>query len=147
MKIDPCKDQLFLCYSYATFPFNFATHFWFVSNEKGKITRYEIIGYYKNKDNTYIFKNRAPPFEGIEILPFVYPLRRKSKVFYKVEGFFAKKMIYFIKKSSEKYPYVSKYFLFGPNSNTYVQWVLNNFPQLNLELPPNAFGKGYKVKS
>lgn len=33
------------------------------------------------------------------------------------------------------------YKLTGPNSNTYTQWVLNKFPEWDIKLPWNAFGK------
>jgi|SRR3989344_4507836 len=43
----------------------------------------------------------------------------------------------------EIFPYVEKYFLTGPNSNTYAQWILDNCPEFQVKLPWNAFGKSY----
>ena len=47
------------------------------------------------------------------------------------------------------YPFkeVSQYrMIAGPNSNTFVQWVIDQIPECNLSLPWNAWGKGYKQK-
>ncbi len=51
-------------------------------------------------------------------------------------------MVKFIEQSPQIYPHKNIYSFLGPNSNTYVQWVLNNFPELEVRLPWNAFGKG-----
>jgi len=43
--------------------------------------------------------------------------------------------------------YTSQYsFIKGPNSNTFVQWVVDQVPECGLFLPWNAWGKGYKIK-
>jgi hypothetical protein len=96
--------------------------------------------------------NFFPLFLGTTFLP-VY-----SKAFYdkgnfkvKLLGFtegdensIAKEMVNFIENSSNSYPYCNTYHFIGPNSNTYVQWVLDNFPDFKAKLPWNAFGKNYK---
>ena len=48
-----------------------------------------------------------------------------------------------IESSPQEYPYCDTYSLKGPNSNSYVQWVLNHFPHSGLRLPWNCFGKNY----
>ena len=55
----------------------------------------------------------------------------------------AKKVAEFIKNSKTIYPYCYKYSLRGPNSNTYAQWVLDNFPEFKVTLPKNSIGKNY----
>jgi len=62
-----------------------------------------------------------------------------------VKGSEAQMMIEFIERSPNVYPHCEMYRFRGPNSNTYVQWVIDNFPNSGLQLPFNAFGKGYKV--
>ncbi len=53
-------------------------------------------------------------------------------------------MVECIENSPHNYPYCGHYSYIGPNSNTYVQWVLDAFPESGLKLPWNAFGKGFK---
>jgi hypothetical protein len=65
-------------------------------------------------------------------------------VLFEFEGDLAKKMISFVKTTPKTYPYLKRYVLSGPNSNTYVQWVLDHFPETKARLPWNSFGKGYK---
>jgi len=59
------------------------------------------------------------------------------------EGSPAHKMLECIEHSPLNYPYGTPYRLRGPNSNTYVQWALDQFPDSGLRLPWNAFGKDY----
>lgn len=51
----------------------------------------------------------------------------------------------FIERSPDTYPHCNQYAFRGPNSNTYAQWVLNQFPESGFSLPWNAFGKGFKA--
>lgn len=66
------------------------------------------------------------------------------------ENSLAKKIIDFVEKSEENYPYANKFCFLGPNCNTYVQWVLDNFQEYEeirqIKLPWNAVGKGYKIR-
>lgn len=44
----------------------------------------------------------------------------------------------------EEYPYATTYRVYpGPNSNTFVSYVLRRVPELTVELPPNAIGKDW----
>jgi hypothetical protein len=61
-------------------------------------------------------------------------------------GSLADRMGDFIEHSGEKYPYKETYSLFGPNSNTFASWVLNQFPESEIKLPWNTFGKNYFVE-
>ena len=147
--IDNDKYQVFLFESPIFSPLIFAGHSWFVLNNKGEISRWEIGYNYFNApsktDCEYIFKNWKPLFQGIGFFPFgIGKVFNKSELLGKIEGNEAKKMIDFIYNSPNTYSYCNKYRLWGPNSNTYIQWVLNNFPESGLKLPHNAYGKDYK---
>jgi len=61
------------------------------------------------------------------------------------EGSSTEKMIEFIESSPRTYPYCDTYLLPGPNSNTYIQWILDRFPEFKAKLPWNGFGKGKKL--
>jgi hypothetical protein len=60
------------------------------------------------------------------------------------DGSTAERVIRFVEASKDKYPYLDKYFLLGPNSNTYVQWVLDKFPEFNIRLGRFFIGRNYK---
>ncbi|MCX6717057.1 MAG: DUF3750 domain-containing protein [Candidatus Taylorbacteria bacterium] len=144
--INPEKYEVFVLYCHANIPFSLAIHPWLVCNEKGKISRWEVL-FRKNRDKTlgHLHLNHYLPFTGIEIIPFVTKWQWQSKILSKIEGEVAKRIIDFIKTSKKNYPYIKKYLLISTNSNTYVQWVLNNFfPEVNIKLPWNAFGKNIK---
>jgi len=121
-------------------------HPWILCSEKGKLTRYEVR-HLKNKANNHLYINYYSNFfQGIEMFMFSNKYFWKGKLFFSIEGSQAKKTINFVKKSKDYYPYKNRYSYLGPNSNTYVQWVLDSFPMLNIELPRNAIGKNYHRK-
>ncbi|MEA2701872.1 MAG: hypothetical protein QOE22_581 [Candidatus Parcubacteria bacterium] len=123
----------------------FAPHPWFVVNKKGIVSRW-AIGLRTMRRNPrwgYINKDALPPFAGV---PILWPIWKSTLVGYVEggEGSLAARMIERIEGSYESYPYRDRYTLTGPNSNTYVQWLLDQFPESGLKLPWNAFGKGYR---
>lgn len=62
---------------------------------------------------------------------------------YKGEG--VDKLIEDIINAANNYPWKNTYKGFpGPNSNTFTAWIGREVPQLNLELPFSAIGKGYQ---
>lgn len=150
--IDKDKYQVFIVACKAFFPLGFAYHPWFVINNKGVISRIEVA-HYRNKIDPnleYMFLNSKLPFEGIGFFPFIKKPFREVKLLAFIEGgedSLAQKVLVFIGKSLESYPYKKRYILTGPNSNTYVQWVLNHFPEWNLKLPWSCIGKDYKSKN
>lgn len=149
--------QVFLMGCPATMPLSFAMHPWFVVNKKGTVSRFGV-GRYNTEESGKFFgehsceecsgrlhKNAKPPFEGLEIFPSMHQYHWKGVIIGMVEGgvgSVAERMAEYIEHSISSYPHRDHYSLFGPNSNTYVQWVLNNFPESNIQLPWNAFGKG-----
>ncbi len=145
------KYQVFVFESKAHFPFVFASHPWFVINKKGVISRYEVV-YKKDccpgKSFGHVHLNALPPHKGIRIFSFYENLFWKSKLLGFLEGNInstAQKAVYFIENSRHSYPHLDKYVLTGPNSNTYLQWVLNAFPELNIKLGSRFIGKDYKA--
>jgi len=145
------RYQVFVFTCPGSFPFIFARHPWFVVNKRGTISRWEVL-FRKNLNNTswgHLHKNFLPLFLGIEIVPFINVFHHKAKLLNIIEGdenSTARKIADFIENSKENYPYCDKYSLFGPNSDTYGQWILDNFPELKIKLPWNCFGKNFKPK-
>src|SRR3989338_3846576 len=149
--------QVFLFTCPAVIPFNFAVHPWFVINKKGDIERFGVgrtageqrweVFWRPEKDKEnwgHLHRNSLPPTHGIPMFSF------SQKYFWRGtlrghiegdEGSVAHKIAEFIEHSPDTYPHCYRYSLKGPNSNTYAQWVLNQFPQSGLTLPWNSFGK------
>jgi len=145
------RYQVFLFTCAATIPFHIARHPWFVINKKGAISRWEVKWWrdWRKERPTYVSKDSYGPFQGIEMFYYpnniYWPLVRLEGVIEGDEGSLAQQMADFIEESDERYPFADTYVLRGPNSNTYVQWVLDQFPRSNLKLGWNSFGKEFKT--
>ena len=131
-------------------PFSFAIHPWVVTVSKGVTTRWEVIHReYKGKERYgYVYKNfYTNPSQGIKKHSFSSEYW-EAKLIGSLNGdekSTAKQVIDFIEKMTPFYPHQENYSLYpGPNSNTYIAWILGNFPELNIRLPWNAFGKNFK---
>ena len=144
--IDKEKYQVFVFCCPALVPFNFFRHPWFVINKKGETHIYEV-GDIKI-DSSYLHKDIRPLFIGIEYVRFIKNLYSKARLLGYVEGnedSVARRAVDFIENSEKSYPYCKKYFYTGPNSNTYLQWVLNKFPEFNIKLSWRFIGKNYRI--
>lgn len=142
--------QVFLFVCPVSLPFSFASHPWFVCVRNGEVSRWEVR-YRADKNSLlgkHLYHNDLPIFSGIEMFYFISKkFLWSGKLFGHIEGdenSLASKMYYFIENSKDNYPYCNRYHLLGPNSNTYAQMVLDNFPECGLTLPVNAVGKGFK---
>jgi hypothetical protein len=142
------KYQVFLMHSICNFPAWFAPHYWLVINEKGNATRYEgrfVI----NRDGKTIHKDAFGLTEGLGVFGFQDKPRWPSRMDYHIggdEGSPACRMVNLIKGSERDYPFINKSKATGPNSNTYIKWILDQVPEFEAKLPWNAVGKGYRVK-
>jgi len=146
-------------------PLNFVVHTHLVTEHDGVINRYDVFAPFTLSKNHspylgVIFKNLLPPATGFLLWyqkkkwwQADAPLRRwETKVYSTVAGdeeSCARTLWEFIEKGGlEQYPHQTQYrFVRGPNSNTFTQWVVDQFPECDLSLPWNAWGKGYKIKS
>ena len=126
-------------------------HTWFVINLKGKISRWEF-GRFKgspHKNGIGVLNNFFENREGMNIYFWKSQPRFNSKLVDFIEGddnSLASKMAHFIEEHSNSYHKKNEYFITGPNSNSFVQWILNKFPEASMKLPLNAIGKGYKIE-
>lgn len=134
------------------FPLQFTVHAWFVLEHGGVVDRYEVWATFGRFEETTVFVNAIAPHEGFRSSFFDSIQNPKKKSLpWKVgeisgtEGSVANDMYHFIKRTPATYPALKRYRMIpGPNSNTYVAWVLSHFDS-SLRLPWNAFGKGYKL--
>lgn len=127
-----------------TLPLSFASHPWFVCNERGNISRWEVLDRKNEHDESwgYIQRDYFPIESGIEVIPFIRkePLW-KGELLATIEGDQAKEIIDLLGESATRYPYRDTYSLVGINSNTYAQWVLDHFDDIDVSLPINSIGK------
>lgn len=141
-------DQVFLLTSPIPYPFHFAVHAWFVTQSKGQVNRYEF-GKFKGSphpQNIGLLKNFFEPITGMNKYWWQPKYRHPSKLIGAIEGSTASeasRLIYFLENQSESYPYKEHYHYLGPNSNTYIAWVLHHFPAVGLKLPAAAVGRGF----
>ncbi len=149
--VHPDRHQVFLFTCPAEIPFNFARHPWFVINNKGVLSRWEIFWHPEDAILRWghLHQDYYAPFEGIE--RSLYSKRRFKDVrlggvVEGSEGSVAQQMAAAIEATPQTYPHRDHYVLRGPNSNTYAQWIINQFPeaQQKMSLPWNAFGKNFK---
>jgi len=140
------KYQVSLYTCPGNLPFAFATHPWFVVNNNGVISRYEVL-FRGDKESRHLHKDFLKPFTGIGMFPYINKFFWPARLITTVEGdegSLVHHLTEYIEASVNDYLYRNTYALTGPNSNTYVQWVLNHFPEFKVKLPWNAFGKNYK---
>ena len=143
--IDKEKYQVFILICPASLPFIFARHLFFVINKKGEISRWEVRFEKHSRGIVWghIHKNASLPNQGIPIIPYIEKWCWPARLFLEINN--NQKRIEIIEESKNNYPYKDRYFITGPNSNTYIQWILNQVPELKIDLPFNAFGKNYTV--
>lgn len=144
------ETQVMLYVSRCNLPIFFAAHPWFVIKENGQVARYEVR-FIKNKFNPtspYIHVNFLEPYTGLGIFPPMFSGPHwKAKLIGDVSDKEARKVINVIKNSHIVYPLRTQSRPFGPNSNTYAQWILDQCPEFQAKLPWNAAGKRYKLKN
>jgi hypothetical protein len=148
LNIDPTQYQVWLLKSAVPFPFSFAMHGWFVVNEKGAVNRWEFgrFGGPCGPKKIGVFKNLFPLTAGMNKYGWKLEPRSPTQIIFKLEGAensLAYKLAKFINHQSYHYPFKNHYRYLGPNSNTYLQWVLNHFSAVSKSLPNNAIGKNF----
>ena len=116
----------------------FAVHPWVAWINKGD-KEYTIaqVSYWKKRASSTAISIR----EGI-------PDRRwfdnPPTLLYEVKGAKATNIIKKVKESINNYPYANDYTLYpGPNSNTFVAYIIKDVDEIKTELPPHAIGKDY----
>jgi hypothetical protein len=131
------------------FPWEFALHAWLVLNKKGTISRWEIRHFMNKSDKSlgHLFVDHQPPFQGIGLFQFSKKNFREVQLVGSAEGdehSLAYRVIEFVEKSKDTYPFIRRYFITGPNSNTYIKWILKAFPELGIKLSSRFIGSEVK---
>jgi len=134
------------------FPLMLARHYWFVVTYQGSQDRYEVWAQTSTAADGTVCKNVTDMYSGCRMMYGLHPLEtrfmhRGTLLWTEddAEGI-ASSLHAILENSTKLYPYQHEYRLWpGPNSNTYIQWVLDQVPAVQWKLPWRAFGKSYAV--
>ena len=137
--------QVRLCVCPAAFPVSFALHAWFEVFDGDTTNRYEVL-HFKNFQKQFIHINFYPAKSGIR--KWIWgsaqlhdPSTVKCLAIF--EGEIARQIAQTLQESLSTYPAIDRYRLWGPNSNSYVAWILAQSPKVQVTLPGMALGKRY----
>ena len=117
---------------------NLAVHPWIAIKpaNASEYEIYEVIGYYAGTGRSVVrMSHREPDSRWFGNAPEMH---------FEARGKEAEEMIPHMLKAIESYPYPNDYRVYpGPNSNTFVSYVMRNTPGIYADLPPNAIGKDW----
>jgi hypothetical protein len=116
----------------------FAIHSWIAAKRSGEdyYTVYDVVGWrgYRNE----------PVMRVARDIPDRYWYGETPKVLKDYRGEGTDQLIDAIDQAARDYPWKTTYKAFpGPNSNTFVAWIAKQVPELELQLPFSAIGRGY----
>jgi hypothetical protein len=116
----------------------FGVHTWIAvkPSNAAEFTVHEVMGWRLRRTGTaLVARNR--PADG-------YWYGNRPELLADVRGAGVDDIITRIESAVQEYPYPGKYHVWpGPNSNTFVAFVLRKVPELRVDLPPTAIGKDY----
>jgi hypothetical protein len=119
-------------------------------DDQGNIDRFEVkrretkqqIGY------SHFYHNRSQPREWLGRIHDEKEPKAPSTLIWHLQGdkdSEAKRIYDTIRENIDIYPYKDTYKLYpGPNSNTFVQRLLDKVPERKISLPWNCLGKNYR---
>lgn len=116
----------------------FAIHTWISAKRTGEnfYTVYDVVGWRSRRNQ--------PVLEIARDVPDRLWFDAKPRILLDRRGKGVDELINAIDQAARKYPWKETYKVFpGPNSNTFTSWVGKQVPQLGLDLPLSAIGKGY----
>lgn len=117
-----------------------ADHSWIAVKPRGAADyrRYEVIGWRLRRGESVVSERTG--------IPDRYWYGSEPKLLFDVRGADAEAIIPRIESASACYPWADEYRLWpGPNSNSYIQWIVLAVPELDMALPWRAIGKNWVV--
>jgi len=116
----------------------FGVHTWIAVKPTGaeQFTVHEVMGFGLRRTGTAVVR-RVRSADG-------YWYGNRPELLKDVRGPGVDALIERIEAAAQRYPYAHTYRIWpGPNSNTFVAFVLREVPELRIDLPPTAIGKDY----
>ena len=131
-------------------PFHFLKHSWLVVAAHGQFQRWEVKDFLNKKRESlgYIHLDSLPPTQAYGRPLFGGKGKFRTRLLAHVQGghgSLAEQMSKLISSNAASYPHKHLYrYIPGPNSNTFIQWILDQVPEFKYALAPTALGRGYK---
>lgn len=116
----------------------FAIHTWISVKPANadRYTVYEVVGWRTRRG--------LPALSIRQDLPDRHWFGAEPELLLDHRGEKAERLITEVDSAARRYPWAMEYTLFpGPNSNTFPAWIAREVPELELDLPFSAIGKGY----
>ena len=116
----------------------FAIHTWIATKRSNEAhyTVYDVVGW-----RGY---NGKPVMQIAKDVPDRHWYGEKPRIIKEHRGMGVDQLIDAVDEAAHAYPYKQSYQAFpGPNSNTFTAWIGGQVPELELELPFSAIGRGY----
>lgn len=138
------KDDIFQIYVARAWSWRgyFAVHPWVAWKSRSDIeyTTAGVVGWRVHRGKSaVVVKKDLPDRRWFDSVPELIFQARGSK---------ASKIIEQVKTLINEYPYKNEYRTWpGPNSNTFVSYLIRNVNEIDTELPPTAIGKDWLVDS
>ena len=99
-------------------------------------TVYDVVGWRSNRGQ--------PVLRIVQDIPDRYWYGEKPRVLKEYKGPGVDELISAVEKAVYAYPWKKTYKAFPEtNSNTFIAWIAKQVPELDLQLPLSAIGKGY----
>ncbi|MBL7544842.1 MAG: DUF3750 domain-containing protein [Bdellovibrionaceae bacterium] len=139
------KESIFQIYAARAFSWRgyFATHPW-VAWKKVNEHEYTVA----QVTSWGLGRGEGSAVTVVRDIPDRYWYGNEPKILFEVRGEKAERMIARVQDVIENYPYRKSYTLWpGPNSNTFVAYIIRSTPEITVELPPHAIGKDYLINS
>ena len=115
-----------------------AIHTWIAAKRTGEAhyTVYDVVGWRG--------KRGSPVMRIAQGVPDRYWFGEQPQILKEHKGPGVDALIDEIDKAANSYPWKTTYTVFpGPNSNTFIAWIAQQVPELELDLPFAAIGSGY----
>ena len=116
----------------------FAIHTWIAAKPTGETayTVYDVVGWRARRGRPVLRITRDVPDR--------YWYGEKPRILIEHRGKGVDELIAAVDKAAHAYPWKTTYKAFpGPNSNTFTAWIAKQVPDLELDLPFSAIGRGY----
>ena len=116
----------------------FAIHTWIAAKRTGEASYqvYDVVGWRASRGD--------PVLRIANDLPDRYWFDARPEVLKEHKGDGVDALIDAVEQAARAYPWKTSYQAFpGPNSNTFTAWVAKQVPELELDLPFRAIGRGY----
>jgi hypothetical protein len=117
---------------------HFAIHTWVATKNRGEptYTIYQVIGWRLQREGTAVSITQGMPDR-----PW---FRSPAILLHEVKGPAAAALIPQVAQAARDYPYAGEYVMWpGPNSNSFTEWIAQEVPELELDLPFKAIGKNW----